>query len=66
MHNLAKSLNLSITKRHACSLACSDAKPAQPRHKRMLNDNFQYSIGPPDSGFSLFLAERTKKIHFIR
>jgi hypothetical protein len=32
----------------------------------MLNDNFQYSIGPPDSGFSLFLAERTKKIHFIR
>ena len=34
--------------------------------KAMLNDNFQYSIGPPDSGFSLFLAERTKKIHFIR
>mmetsp|Transcript_39349 Transcript_39349/g.87968 ORF Transcript_39349/g.87968 Transcript_39349/m.87968 type:complete len:305 (+) Transcript_39349:141-1055(+) len=32
----------------------------------MLTDNFQYSLGPPNSGFSLFLAERTKKIHFIR
>mmetsp|Transcript_36723 Transcript_36723/g.67211 ORF Transcript_36723/g.67211 Transcript_36723/m.67211 type:complete len:310 (+) Transcript_36723:43-972(+) len=32
----------------------------------MLEDNFQYSLGPPDSGFSLFLAERTKKVHFIR
>ena len=32
----------------------------------MIGDGFQYSVGPPDSGFSLFLAERTKKIHFIR
>ena len=32
----------------------------------MIGDDFQYSLGPPDSGFSLFLAERTKKIHFIR
>jgi len=32
----------------------------------MMGDDFQYSLGPPDSGFSLFLAERTKKIHFIR
>lgn len=32
----------------------------------MVGDDFQYSLGPPDSGFSLFLAERTKKIHFIR
>lgn len=32
----------------------------------MAGDDFQYSLGPPDSGFSLFLAERTKKIHFIR
>ena len=32
----------------------------------MLGDNFQFSLGPPDSGFSIFLAERTKKIHFIR
>ena len=32
----------------------------------MIGDNFEYSLGPPNSGFSLFLAERTKKIHFIR
>ena len=32
----------------------------------MVGDNFQYKLGPPDTGFSLFLAERTKKIHFIR
>jgi len=32
----------------------------------MLDDGFQYSLGPPESGFSLFLAERTKKVHFIR
>jgi len=32
----------------------------------MIGDNFQFSLGPPDSGFSLFLAERTKKVHFIR
>ncbi len=32
----------------------------------MVGDHFEYKLGPPDSGFSLFLAERTKKIHFIR
>lgn len=32
----------------------------------MLDDGFQYSLGPPESGFSIFLAERTKKVHFIR
>jgi len=32
----------------------------------MLGDSFEYKLGPPDSGFSLFLADRTKKIHFIR
>lgn len=32
----------------------------------MLDDQFEYALGPPDSGFSLFLAERTKKVHFIR
>ena len=32
----------------------------------MLDDNFQYALGPPESGFSIFLAERTKKVHFIR
>ena len=32
----------------------------------MVDDGFQYSLGPPESGFSLFLAERTKKVHFIR
>lgn len=32
----------------------------------MEGDGFEYSLGPPESGFSLFLAERTKKVHFIR
>jgi hypothetical protein len=32
----------------------------------MMDDGFQYTLGPPESGFSLFLAERTKKVHFIR
>ena len=39
---------------------------AQPANTAMLGDNFQFSLGPPDSGFSIFLADRTKKIHFIR
>jgi hypothetical protein len=32
----------------------------------MEGDGFEYALGPPDSGFSIFLADRTKKIHFIR
>lgn len=32
----------------------------------MQGDGFEFSLGPPDSGFSIFLAERTKKVHFIR
>ena len=32
----------------------------------MESDSFQYTLGPPNSGFSMFLAERTKKVHFIR
>lgn len=32
----------------------------------MVGDNFEFKLGTPDSGFSIFLAERTKKIHFIR
>jgi broad specificity phosphatase PhoE len=32
----------------------------------MVDDGFQYSLGPPESGFSIFLADRTKKVHFIR
>jgi broad specificity phosphatase PhoE len=32
----------------------------------MLDDGFEYALGPPESGFSIFLAERTKKVHFIR
>lgn len=32
----------------------------------MVNDGFDQFLGPPDSGFSVFLAERTKKVHFIR
>lgn len=34
--------------------------------KAMVDDGFQYQLGPPESGFSIFLAERTKKVHFIR
>lgn len=32
----------------------------------MDGDSFQFSIGPPNSGFSMFMADRTKKVHFIR
>ncbi len=32
----------------------------------MEGDGFEYSLRPPDSGFSIFSADRTKKIHFIR
>jgi broad specificity phosphatase PhoE len=32
----------------------------------MEGDHFQFSLGPPNSGFSMFLADRTKKVHFIR
>lgn len=32
----------------------------------MEGDSFQFSIGPPNSGFSMFMADRTKKVHFIR
>ncbi|EJK64249.1 hypothetical protein THAOC_15037, partial [Thalassiosira oceanica] len=32
----------------------------------MEGDGFEYSLGPPESGFSMFLADRTKKVHFIR
>lgn len=32
----------------------------------MLDDKFEYALGTPESGFSIFLAERTKKVHFIR
>eukprot|EP00316_Scyphosphaera_apsteinii_P023691 CAMPEP_0119304266 /NCGR_PEP_ID=MMETSP1333-20130426/5530_1 /TAXON_ID=418940 /ORGANISM="Scyphosphaera apsteinii, Strain RCC1455" /LENGTH=332 /DNA_ID=CAMNT_0007307117 /DNA_START=51 /DNA_END=1049 /DNA_ORIENTATION=- len=43
------------------------SKAIKAKHKpSMEDDNFQFSLGPPNSGFSLFLAERTKKIHFIR
>jgi len=34
--------------------------------KGMIEDNFEYTLGPPSSGFSIFLASRTKKVHFIR
>lgn len=35
----------------------------------MEGDNFGkigYAIGAPNTGFSIFLADRTKKVHFIR
>lgn len=38
----------------------------KPIPKGMLDDGFEYTLGPPSSGFSLFLASRTKKVHFIR
>ena len=31
----------------------------------MVDDDFQYTLGPPSSRFSIFLASRTKKVHFI-
>jgi broad specificity phosphatase PhoE len=31
----------------------------------MLGDGFEFALGPPQSGFSIFLAERTTKVHFI-
>jgi len=37
-----------------------------PLPKGMVDDDFQYTLGPPSSGFSIFLASRTKKVHFIR
>ena len=47
------------------ALAEGDAK-AKGAKGAMVGDNFQYSLGTPESGFSLFLADRTKKVHFIR
>jgi len=31
----------------------------------MMGDGFEFSLGPPSSGFSIFLADRTTKVHFI-
>ena len=31
----------------------------------MLGDGFEFALGQPQSGFSIFLAERTTKVHFI-
>lgn len=70
----------SITKPSECyqNLLCNDlsVKPTMPEQtsfskrkpvpKGMLDDGFEYSLGPPSSGFSIFLASRTKKVHFIR
>lgn len=39
---------------------------SKPFPKGMLDDGFEYTLGPPSSGFSMFLASRTKKVHFIR
>jgi len=38
----------------------TDLQPA------MQGDGFEFSLGAPESGFSVFLADRTKKVHFIR
>mmetsp|Transcript_19399 Transcript_19399/g.42373 ORF Transcript_19399/g.42373 Transcript_19399/m.42373 type:complete len:332 (+) Transcript_19399:64-1059(+) len=42
------------------------ANDAHGKSTAMAGDNFQFALGTPTTGFSLFLAERTKKIHFIR
>lgn len=64
--------------RHICSLATLEntfSTMATSFLKRsgssaglnaMIDDNFEFALGAPESGFSLFLAERTKKVHFIR
>mmetsp|Transcript_15432 Transcript_15432/g.32630 ORF Transcript_15432/g.32630 Transcript_15432/m.32630 type:complete len:353 (-) Transcript_15432:371-1429(-) len=44
----------------------SSLLPPLAAKSAMIDDGFQYSLGPPESGFSIFLAERTKKVHFIR
>jgi len=31
----------------------------------MMGDGFEFALGPPSSGFSMFLANRTTKVHFI-
>ena len=31
----------------------------------MSGDGFEFALGPPSSGFSIFLANRTTKVHFI-
>ena len=31
----------------------------------MMGDGFEFALGPPSSGFSIFLANRTTKVHFI-
>lgn len=31
----------------------------------MMGDGFEFALGPPASGFSIFLADRTTKVHFI-
>jgi len=44
----------------------SDFLNVKPLPAAMLDDGFEYTLGPPSSGFSIFLASRTKKVHFIR
>uniref|UniRef100_A0A7S3P5N3 Uncharacterized protein n=1 Tax=Amphora coffeiformis TaxID=265554 RepID=A0A7S3P5N3_9STRA len=31
----------------------------------MMGDGFEFAVGPPNTGFSIFLADRTTKVHFI-
>jgi len=31
----------------------------------MMGDGFEFALGPPTTGFSIFLADRTTKVHFI-
>lgn len=48
------------------SESSSSEQKVQNTPYKMENDNFEFGIGANGTGFSIFLAERTKKVHFIR
>ena len=60
------STNFFAMKRSGSSGGLKNSGSSSGGLNAMLDDNFQYALGPPESGFSIFLAERTKKVHFIR
>jgi len=52
----------------AMRLPWSEPKVAKCDEKAdvMPGQDFAFSLGPPESGFSIFMADRTKKVYFIR
>jgi hypothetical protein len=57
----------SIASNHQLSPQRNFSQETNPNpNPKMEGDSFQFSIGPPNSGFSMFMADRTKKVHFIR